>query len=97
MNPESRTPHRITLWIKMLSAVAGAGVVIAMGVLTVAVGGNEAHADDNGVAGTTITMGRPPSTPPTEFAAPELKVQAWKCGNIRKQMLIVYSTSGYAS
>ena len=80
VNPDSRTPHRITLWIKMLSAMAGAGVVIAMGVLTVAVGGNEAHADNKGIAGTTITMGRPPPTPQTEFAAPKLKAHAWKCG-----------------
>jgi len=82
-NPESRTPHRITLWIKMLSAVAGAGVVIAMGVLTAAVDGNEAHADSNGFAGTTITMGTTP--PPAMKAAPMLKVPAWKCGKFASQ------------
>ena len=71
VDPESRTPHRITLWIKMLSAVAGAGVVIAMGVLTAAVGDNEAHADDKGIAGTTITS----STVP--MAVPALKAQKW--------------------
>lgn len=60
MNSDSQTPRGITLWIKMLSAVVGAGVVIAMGVLTVAVGGNEAHAHPAGVAGTTNTMTRPP-------------------------------------
>lgn len=79
VNSDSRTPHRSTLWIKMLSAVTGAGVVIAMGVLTVAVGDNEAHADDNGGAGITITMERPPPTPHTWIARPNVKAPAWHC------------------
>ena len=67
--------------MKTVVAIVGGFVVIAMGVLTVATGGNEANADDKGVAGTTITMGMPPSIPPTAKAQPILKARAWKCGN----------------
>ena len=71
-----RAPRGVTLWIKMLSAAVGAGVVIATGVLTVA-GGNEAHADDKGIAGSTMTTA--PSTPATAKAVPTLKAPPWKC------------------
>ena len=77
MNSDSQTPHGITLRIKMLSAVVGAGVVIAMGVLTVTVGGNEAHADEKGIASATINMTPPTRTPPS--VKPQFKAPPWRC------------------
>ena len=82
VNSDSRKPRRITLWIKILSAVIGAGVVIAMGGLTVAVGGTDAHADSGTTAGTAKTRTAPPSAPETPSAAPTLKVQSWRCWDI---------------
>ncbi len=77
MNSDSQTPRGITLWIKMLSAVVGAGVVIAMSVLTVAVGGNEAHADPAGVC--RYHQHHDEAAPQTPFAEPNLKAPPWRC------------------
>lgn len=70
----------------MLLAVFGTGVVLAMGVVTVAVGDTtEAHAQ-NGPGGGSITegpvtMGPAPSKPAIPSAVPR-HVQSWKCWDI---------------
>jgi hypothetical protein len=79
---DNQTPRGITLWFKMLSAVLGAGVLIAMGVITVAVGGNEARADDLGVAGETITKGSS-ATMATSVAKPIVQATPWRCWMFR--------------
>jgi hypothetical protein len=61
--------------VKVLSAVIGASVVVAMGAVTVAYPGNEvgtSTATPNGWPAATITRTPPPSAPHTSFAAPTL-------------------------
>lgn len=61
------------LRLKTVLAVVGGFVVIAMGTLTVTVGGTEAHAKVLGGSGTTVTQTTPPSTPAIASASPAVK------------------------
>lgn len=61
------------LRVKSVVAVIGGFVVVGMGVLTVAVGGSEAHAKVIGGSGDTVTQTTPPSTPAIASATPTLK------------------------
>lgn len=79
---DNQTPRPITLWLKMVAAVVGAGVVIAMGVITMTVGGNEARADDAGVAGITSTKGSS-ATMETSAAIPIVQATPWRCSMFR--------------
>jgi hypothetical protein len=59
--------------VKTLSAVIGAGVVVTMGGLTAAFGGNAAHADNKfGGAGQTTTKSAAPMTIETTMAQPQV-------------------------
>jgi hypothetical protein len=73
------TPRKCYPRLRMLSAIVGAAVVVAMAALTVAFGGHEAHAKVNiGGAGDTSTVTTPPSTPSISMAAPGHKAKGWK-------------------
>jgi hypothetical protein len=67
----------ISAQTKMVAVAVAAGVVVTMSALTVALSGNEARADELGVAGNTSTQAPPPSTPPTTKAAPPMKSPKW--------------------
>jgi hypothetical protein len=70
------TFHRLRGSLRLLSAVTGAGVVVAMGALTIADQGNQdgaSTASPNGWAVATVTMTPPPEAPETSFAAPTFK------------------------
>jgi hypothetical protein len=70
---ESIDIHRLRGSVKVLSAVVGAGVVVAMGTVTVAYPVNEVSTNttsSNGWPAATITRAPPPSTPVTSFATP---------------------------
>jgi hypothetical protein len=64
--------HRLRAGVKVLSAVIGASVVVAMGAVTVAYPGNDVGASatsSNGWPAATITRTPPASAPETSFAA----------------------------
>ena len=62
------------LRMKTVVAIVGGFVVVAMGVLTVALGGTEAHANVKiGGAGNTVTQTTPPTTPAIGSASPTVK------------------------
>ena len=61
------------LRVKTVVAIIGGFVVVGMGVLTVAVGGTEAHAKVIGGSGDTVTQTTPPSTPAIASATPTVK------------------------
>jgi hypothetical protein len=69
---------------KVTAAAVGAGVVITMGALTVAVSSSEARATppNIGGAGDTSTQTAPPSTPRMSMARPSITADpTWaKCG-----------------
>jgi hypothetical protein len=66
--------HGLGTRVKTLSAVIGAGVVVTMGALTAAFGGNEAHATNQfGGAGDTTTKSAAPTTVATSVAQPLVK------------------------
>ena len=69
--------------VKVVAAAIGAGVVVTMGALTVALSGTQAHAGTAkiGGAGNTITETTPPSTPPVKMAVPALKAHKWHGGD----------------
>jgi hypothetical protein len=72
---EPTNTHRLRGPVKVLSAVIGDSVVIAMGAVTVAYPGNEVGTSatrSNGWPAATITRTPPPSAPHTSFAAPTL-------------------------
>jgi hypothetical protein len=65
--------HRLRGSVKVLSAVIGTSVVVAMGALTVAYPANEvgtSTASTNGWPAATSTWTPPPSVPETSFATP---------------------------
>ncbi len=65
--------HRLWGSAKMLSAVIGAGGIVAMSALTMAHSGNDidaSTASTNGWPAATITRTSPPPAPETSFAAP---------------------------
>jgi hypothetical protein len=80
---QARRP--ISHWARMVSAVVGAAVVITMGALTVAVGGNEAQAQPDNSGGSPFlpasTQGPAPAAPQVPSAVPK-HVQSWKCWDI---------------
>ncbi|MGE5694630.1 MAG: hypothetical protein ACM4D3_05160 [Candidatus Sericytochromatia bacterium] len=61
------------LRVKTVVAIVGGFVVVAMGVLTVAVSGTEAHAKVVGGSGETVTQTTPPSAPAVASASPVVK------------------------
>jgi hypothetical protein len=70
------TFHRVRGSLKVLSAVTGASVVVAMGALTVGYQGNEVGtsiASTNGWEQATITRMPSPAAPETSFAIPTFK------------------------
>lgn len=67
--------HRVRGSVKVLSAVIGASVVVAMGAVTVAYPGNEvgaSAASPNGWRAATVTRTPPASAPQTSFATPPI-------------------------
>jgi hypothetical protein len=67
--------HAIHGSVKMLSAVIGASVVVAMGAVTVAYPGNDVGASatsPNGWPAATVTRTPPASAPETSFATPPI-------------------------
>ena len=67
--------HRVRGSVKVLSAVVGAGVVVAMGAVTVAHPGNDVGASATSPKGwpaATVTRTPPASAPQTSFAAPPI-------------------------
>jgi hypothetical protein len=79
-----QAPRPITHWLRMLSAAAGAAVVIAMGALTV-VASNEAKGPDirfeSIPIATATTKGAALPAPQIPSAVPK-HVQSWKCWDI---------------
>ncbi len=71
-----QTSRGVTRWIKRLSAVVGAGVLIAMGLLAVTIGGYEAHPHEIGIAAETATNS--PTRVP-QPATPNFKAPPWRC------------------
>jgi hypothetical protein len=66
--------------IKVVAAAIGTGLIVAMGALTIAFSGNEAHAVAEklrGGGGGTSTQATPPSTMPT-MAVPTQTAERWK-------------------
>jgi hypothetical protein len=80
-----RVARSITHRAKMLAAVIGASVIVAMGLLTAAVGGTEAQAQSGPGGGMETmpasTQGQAPAAPNVPSAAPK-HVPAWKCWDI---------------
>lgn len=75
-----RTFHRLRGRVKVLSALVGASVVVAMGAVTAAPSGPEAHANTtstNGWSAATITQTRPSAAPQTSLAAPTVTANPW--------------------
>jgi hypothetical protein len=67
--------HRVRGSVKVLSAVIGASVVVAMGAVTVAYPDNEVGASATSPTGwpaATVTRTPPASAPETSFAAPPI-------------------------
>jgi len=67
--------HRLRGRVKVLSAVIGASVVVAMGAVTVAYPGNDGGAtatSPNGWPAATVTRTPPASAPETSFATPPI-------------------------
>jgi hypothetical protein len=72
---EPINPHGVRGSVKMLSAVIGASVVVAMGAVTVAYPGNDGGASatsPNGWPAATVTRTPPASAPETSFEAPPI-------------------------
>ena len=72
---EPINPNGVRGSVKMLSAVIGASVVVAMGVVTVAYPGNDGGASATSPKGwfaATVTRTPPASAPQTSFAAPPI-------------------------
>lgn len=61
------------LRVKAMVGIIGGLVVVAMGVLTVTLGGAEAHAKVIGGSGETVTQTTPPTTPAIASASPKVK------------------------
>ena len=61
--------------MKTVVAIVGGFVVVGMGVLTVVVGGTEAHAKVLGGSGDTVTQTTPPTTPAIGSASPTVKAR----------------------
>ena len=71
-----RIEQGISMRVKVLGAAVGGGVVVAMGALSVALGGTEAHATSGpaiGGAGDTITQTTAATTLATPVASPTVK------------------------
>jgi hypothetical protein len=74
--------------VKVLAAAVGSCGVLAMGALTMALGGSQAQAagpvladkPSQTGAGATLTQGPPPSVPYVQNAAPAPQVQPWTGG-----------------
>jgi hypothetical protein len=67
--------HRVRGSVKVLSAVIGASVVVAMGAVTAAYRGNDVGASatsPNSWPAATVTRTPPASAPETSFAAPPI-------------------------
>jgi len=67
--------HRLRGRVKVLSAVIGASVVVAMGAVTVAYPSNQlgtSTARPTGWSAATVTRTPPASAPQTSFAAPPI-------------------------
>lgn len=65
--------------VKKLAAVIGASAVVTMGALTVAIRGNEAHAENEFEgAGETITKSTAPTEIETSVAEPEVKAEPYE-------------------
>jgi hypothetical protein len=63
--------HSLRASVKVVSAVIGASVVVAMGALTIAYSGTEVGtAGPNGWSAETIGRTPPPTAPETSFATP---------------------------
>jgi hypothetical protein len=70
---EQKTFHHVTGSVKILSAVIGAGVVVAMGAITVASGADEpdtSTASSNQLQRASVTQTTAPSELATPFASP---------------------------
>jgi len=68
--------------IKVVAAAIGAGVIVTMGALTMALSGNEANGSTAalGGAGNTSTQGTPPPTLATPVAVPTQTAHRWAPG-----------------
>ncbi|MCW2651540.1 MAG: hypothetical protein JWR32_2516 [Mycobacterium sp.] len=74
MNSITPTPQGMNVRARMLAATLGAGVIVTMGALTVALGDTEAHATPpttSGAGSTTIQTTAPPA-PVIPIAAPSV-------------------------
>ncbi|MDT5346566.1 MAG: hypothetical protein QOE52_5750 [Mycobacterium sp.] len=84
MNSSEPNVRGIGTRSKVTAAAVGAGVVITMGALTVAISSTEAHATSPNIggAGNTSTQTTPPSTPRMSMARPSITTDpSWaKCG-----------------
>jgi hypothetical protein len=70
---EQRTFHCVTGSVKMLAAVIGAGVVVAMGAITVASGAHEpgtSTASSHDLPMASVTLTTAPTALATPFASP---------------------------
>jgi len=65
--------------VKVAAAAIGAGVLMAIGALTVALSDTEAHAFTAHLnTGGSTTQSTPPSAPPTPNATPPVKAKKWQ-------------------
>ena len=77
MNARSRKAHTTNVRAKLVAATLGAGVVVTMGALTVALS-NEAHATSPATnVGATTVQPTPPPTPIVKIAAPTVTAKPW--------------------
>jgi hypothetical protein len=78
MNSRSRKAHTTNVRAKLAAAALGAGVVVTMGALTVALSNNEAHATSPATnVGVTTVQTTPPPTPVVKIAAPTVTAKPW--------------------
>jgi hypothetical protein len=80
MNSRKKTAETINVRAKAAAATLGAGVVVTLGALTVALGNKEASASPpstDGASPTTVQT-TPPPTPVVKFAAPAVIAKAWQ-------------------
>ena len=78
MNSRSRKAHTTNVRAKLAAATLGAGVVVTMGALTVALGNNEAHATSPATnVGVTSVQTTPPPTPVVKIAVPTVTAKPW--------------------
>lgn len=79
MNSRTAKTQTINLRAKVVAATLGAGVVVTMGALTVALSDNQASASppSTDVAGSTTVQTTPGPTPAVKFAAPVVIAKKW--------------------